>query len=162
MQLEYQGFTLRSWVPSDRRAAAMMIQSVLTEYGLGWEPQGADRDVLDVETHYLSTGGEFWVVTVDEALVGTGAYYPIHRGENAVEIRKMYLLPQVRGKGLGKFLLNQLEATITARGFKQIWVETASVLKAAVALYEQSGYQPAAGVETDRCDRVYVKLLSVP
>jgi putative acetyltransferase len=72
----------------------------------------------------------------------------------------MYLLPTVRGQGLGRFLLEQLEAAIAARGFAQIWIETASVLTEAVKLYESSDYEPATGVETVRCDRLYVKVLS--
>jgi putative acetyltransferase len=72
----------------------------------------------------------------------------------------MYLLPTVRGVELGRYLLQLLEQAITAKGFQQIWVETASVLVEAVKLYESSGYQKATGVETARCDRVYIKLLS--
>jgi putative acetyltransferase len=159
MQIQYQDFVIRAWQPSDRDAAAEIIRSVLAEYGLGWEPGGADRDVLEVETSYLARQGEFWVIELDGRLVGTGAYYPIQRGKNAVEIRKMYLLAEVRGKGLGRFLLQQLETAIAARGFGQIWIETASVLQEAVQIYERNGYQPATGVETARCDRVYVKFL---
>lgn len=48
---------------------------------------------------------------------------------------------------------------IAYRGFQQIWIETASVLTEAVKLYESNGYQKATGVETARCDRVYVKSL---
>jgi putative acetyltransferase len=155
----YRDFLIRSWEERDRAAAAKIIRSVLAEYGLGWEPAGADRDVLEIETFYQATGGEFWVIEQDGQLVGTGAYYPILRGENAVEIRKMYFLPEVRGQGLGRFLLQQLETAIATRGFAQIWIETASVLQEAVKLYETSGYQPATGVETERCDRVYVKLV---
>jgi putative acetyltransferase len=100
-------------------------------------------------------------VVEDQAeIVGTSAYYPYpHRGERAVEIRKMYLSPQARGQGLGKYLLQELERSIVARGYQEIWIETASVLAAAVKLYEANGYQPATGVETLRCDRVYVKYL---
>ncbi|MEL6327204.1 MAG: GNAT family N-acetyltransferase, partial [Cyanobacteria bacterium J06626_23] len=43
---------------------------------------------------------------------------------------------------------------------QSLWLETATVLDRAVALYEKSGYQPATGVETTRCDRVYYKRLS--
>lgn len=159
MNTRYRDFLIRSWRPDDRSTAAAVIRSVLAAYGLGWESAGADRDVLEVETFYQATGGEFWVIEQQAAIVGTGAYYPIQRGKNAVEVRKMYLLPEVRGQGLGRYLLQQLEATIVARGFEQIWIETASVLQEAVKLYESSGYQPATGVETERCDRVYVKLL---
>ena len=150
---------LRDWQPTDRAAAAEIIRAVLAEYGLCWEPEGADRDVLAVEAYYQAINGEFWVIKQHGKLVGTGAYYPIQRGHNAVEIRKMYLLPEAREQGLGRFLLQTLEAAIATRHFEQIWIETASVLTEAVKLYETSGYQPATGVETERCDRVYLKVL---
>jgi putative acetyltransferase len=152
-------FLVRSWQPGDRHAALAIIRQVLQEYGLGCEPEGSDRDVLEVETCYWQTGGEFWVVEQDGILVGTAGYYPIDRAPNAVEIRKMYLLPTARGQGLGRHLLTALESAIQARGFTEIWIETASVLKEAVGLYESSGYEPATGVETARCDRVYRKSL---
>jgi putative acetyltransferase len=159
MKTTYQNFSIRSWETRDRELAANLIRDVLSEYGLPWQPQEADRDVIEIEACYLIPGGEFWVVEQDRKIVGTAAYYPIERGQNAVEIRKMYLLPEVRGKGLGMFLLQQLENTIKITGFQEIWIETASVLKEAVQLYEKSGYKPATGVETARCDRVYVKYL---
>lgn len=156
----YKNFHIRSWQAPDREPAAQVICTVLAEYGLGWEPKEADRDVLQIERFYQQPGGEFWVVEQNNSVVGTAAYYPIRRGQQAAEIRKMYLLPAARGQGLGRFLLQQLEARIATRGFQQIWIETASVLVAAVKLYESSGYRPAVGVETARCDRVYVKELT--
>lgn len=153
-------FTLRPWQPRDREPAASLIAAVLAEYGLEWEPTGADQDVVNVETAYWQRGGEFWVIETEGNLVGTGAFYPIARGQNAVELRKMYIVPSHRGQGLGKFLLQALESAIAAQGFTEIWIETASVLQAAVCLYERNGYIPATGVETARCDRVYRKVLS--
>ncbi len=160
-QDQFRQYQIRSWQPSDRQAAGEVIATVLAEYGLGWEPHRSDRDALEVETHYWRTGGEFWVVLDGETLVGTAGYYPAHRGEKAVDIRKMYLLPMARGQGLGRYLLGQLESSIQRNGFRHIWVETASVLKEAVQLYETSGYQPADGVETPRCDRIYQKILTI-
>lgn len=160
MKTYYKDFLIRSWTPTDREDAAAIIRDVLAEYGLSWEPTGADRDVLEVEASYTAVGGEFWVIEQNEKLVGTGAYYPVKRGEKTVEIRKMYLSPTTRGQGLGRYLLQQLEQAIANRGFCEIWIETASVLKEAVKLYESSGYQPATGVETKRCDRVYVKSIT--
>lgn len=155
----YKNFLIRAWTPDDRENAAAIIRDTLMEYGLSWEPSGADRDVLEVETFYTAVGGEFWVIEQQGQVVGTGAYYPVERGHKAVEIRKMYLSPTARGKGLGKFLLQRLEDAIANRGFHEIWIETASVLKEAVKLYESNGYIPATGVETKRCDRIYVKPL---
>ncbi|NEP16912.1 MAG: GNAT family N-acetyltransferase [Leptolyngbya sp. SIO4C1] len=164
MQTEYRGFLIRDWQPGDRAAAAAVVKTVLAEYGLGWEVNcgaSTDQDAVEIEKYYWQTGGEFWVVEAADQIIGTGGYYPIERGEGAVEIRKMYLLPAARGQGLGRFLLSQLEAAIAARHYQEIWVETATVLKEAVRLYEKNGYLPADGVETPRCDRVYYKRLSV-
>ncbi|MFM9161304.1 MAG: GNAT family N-acetyltransferase, partial [Dolichospermum sp.] len=151
---QYQDFIIRNWQEKDRTLASQVISSVLSEYGLPWQPEEADKDVLQIEAYYLATGGEFWVVEQENQIIGTAAYYPINRGEKAVEIRKMYLLPKVRGLGLGKFLLQQLETVISSRGFEQIWIETASILTEAVKLYESHGYLPTTGVETSRCDLV--------
>lgn len=160
MKTHYRDFLIRDWEPRDRAAAAGAIASILAEYGLGWEPQGADRDVLEVERFYWDAGGEFWVVEDRGEILGTSAYYPVSRGENAVEIRKMYLLPKVRGQGLGGFLLEHLERAIASRGFQTLWIETANVLQEAIHLYERRGYQPETGVETPRCDRIYIKYFS--
>lgn len=159
MNLEYKHWSVRHWQAIDRTAASQLIGQVLAEYGLEWEPTGADRDVVEVEQSYQATGGEFWVVEERGQIVGTAAYYPVSRGKKAVEIRKMYLLPGARGQGLGRFLLGQLERAIAQQGFQTIWVETASVLVEATQLYESSGYEAATGVETARCDRIYVKVI---
>ena len=159
MNEQYRGFLIRDWRKEDRDLAALVIKTVLEEYGLPWEPEIADRDVLEVESAYLDLGGEFWVVEQNSTIVGTAAYQPIARGNNAVEIRKMYLSSQVRGQGLGRYLLKLLENAIAIKDYQEIWLETASILKEAVELYEFNGYQPAEGVETKRCDLVYLKQL---
>lgn len=115
MNKQYKNFVIRDWREEDQSVAAEVIRQVLEEYGLPWQPEVADRDVIEVESAYLEVGGEFWVIEQDSTIVGTAAYQPIARGQNAVEIRKMYLLPKVRGKGLGKYLLTQLEKAITLR-----------------------------------------------
>lgn len=174
MLTSFKDFLIRDWVVGDRTPAADVIQTVLAEYGLGWEVNCggcSDQDAVEVEKYYLQTGGEFWVIEhpypVEPAnkiqpanrIVGTGGYYPIQRGQNAVEIRKMYLLPEARGHGLGRFLLAQLEQAAAFKGFTEVWIETATVLTEAVQLYERNGYEPMSGVETERCDKVYRKRL---
>ncbi|MGP1382502.1 MAG: GNAT family N-acetyltransferase [Thainema sp.] len=159
MQQHYRDFYIRDWQPCDRTAACSLIKDVLAEYGLVCEPQGADQDVWDVETYYQQAGGQFWVVEQQDQIVGTAAYYPVKGNCPTVEIRKMYLRPLARGQGLGRFLLQALEQNIIANQFETIRIETASVLKEAVQLYETSGYTPDSQVETQRCDRAYYKKL---
>ena len=100
-------FSVRKWTPSDRDGAAQVVKQCLEPYGLQFEPQGADLDAIDVEEHYLKNErGEFWVVidVRNQRLVGTGGYYEVS-DPGTVEIRKMYLLPEARGKKLGRAIL---------------------------------------------------------
>jgi hypothetical protein len=91
---------VRPWIPADRHEAAHVIGASLAEYGLGWEPKGADADVVQVEAVYAGDRAEFWVVedTAGEKplVVGTAALKR-HGGDTVVEIRKMYLDKAARG-----------------------------------------------------------------
>ena len=71
----------------------------------------------------------------------------------------MYLLPEFRGQGLGSYLLAKLEAAIASKGFSTVYIETASILKEAVILYEKNHYLPMSEVTTARCDLSYYKKL---
>lgn len=162
MEQRYRDFLIRDWQPSDRQPVSEVVRTVLAEYGLGFEPDKTDRDAIHVEDTYWYTGGEFWVAEHQNHVIGSGGYHPSHRAPNAVELRKMFILPDFRRRGLGRFMLNELEQSAASKGFTEMWLETASVLKEAIGLYEQCGYQPSTGVETRRCDRIYYKALSMP
>ena len=158
--VQYQDFVVRAWQPGDRQFVSDLVCTVLAEYGMGFEPDQADRDAVWVEEAYWQTGGEFWVAEYENSVIGSGGYHPSHRAPKAAELRKMFILPAYRGQGLGRFMLRQLEQSAVSKGFTEMWLETATVLKEATQLYESSGYQRSTGVETQRCDRVYYKLLS--
>ena len=156
----YGDFQVRLWQPDDRDAVVALLGQVLAEYGLNFEPEEADQDVVDVQAHYMDRHGEFWVIELDGKLVGTAAFFPLHGRPEVAEIRKMYLLPPARGKGLGRWLLELLEERARECGFHYARLETAAVLKEAIALYESAGYTTAPdSVATRRCDRVLIKPL---
>ncbi|MEA5444578.1 GNAT family N-acetyltransferase [Gammaproteobacteria bacterium AB-CW1] len=153
-------YRIRLWTAEDRDAVVALLAQVLAEYGLNFEPEDADEDVVHVQKHYMDRQGEFWLVEIDQRIVGTAAFYPLHGRADVAEIRKMYLLPEARGQGLGRWLLDFLEDRARARGFKYARLETAAVLKEAIALYESAGYTTAPdSVATRRCDRVLIKAL---
>ncbi|WP_017711949.1 precorrin-3B C(17)-methyltransferase [Prochlorothrix hollandica] len=174
MYCPYSDILIRDWRPSDRPQAAHLVAQVLGEYGLSWDPEGVDRDIVQVETAYWDRGGELWVLEQGGTLVGTGGYYPVSHPQTgpgepapgepktAVELRKFFLLPQVRGQGLGWRLLHHLEAAIAARGFRQIWVETVTVLTEATRLYSRNGYDRRQDLNPaiSRCDLVFHKTLT--
>ena len=79
------------------------------------------------------------VVYFDDTPVGCGTikeYSP-----DTAEVKRMYVNNEVRGKGIGKKILNELEQWAKELGYKYIIMETGKRQQAAVALYSQSGYE---------------------
>ena len=131
-----------------------LINGILSEYGLSPDPGGVDADLDNIETSYMARGGCFEVITDREQIIGTVGLYP--HDETRVEIRKMYLAPSLRRRGIGKWLLERTLQQAWEMGYEEIVLETASVLTEAIGLYRSFGFEPIPGKpETDRCDQAY-------
>ena len=148
-------FIFRSATNGDVPAIRQIVFSVLREYGLEPRPRSTDADLDDVEASYIRAGGAFEVVEgPDSQIVGTVGLYPINTQQ--AELRKMYLVPGVRGRGLGKRLLERMLEKARQLGFREVWLETHSVLKEAVGLYEKHGFTASEKEHVSpRCDQVY-------
>ena len=155
-----RGFSLREAAPADAPAIRAVVFTVLEEYGLSPSPSSTDADLDDIIASYAARGGLFRVITsADGAVVGCGGLYPIDRTE--AELRKMYLLKDARGQGLGRMLLNDLIAAARERGFERVVAETASVLREAIGLYRSSGFLPYKRAHmASRCDQAFVLALT--
>lgn len=141
---------------ADSGAVRGLVFTVLQEYGLKPDPGCTDADLDDIEQSYLARGGVFYVLEEqDGSIVGSYGLYPMEPG--VCELRKMYLHRAYRGKGLGRRLLEDALSHAKELGFRQVTLETASVLKEAIRLYERSGFKPLkADHLSRRCDQAYV------
>lgn len=135
---------------------ADLVYGILREYGLKPDPACTDADIKDIEYTYFSRGGTFFVLeTEDGSIIGAYGLYPVE--EHTCELRKMYLHEAHRGKGLGKFLLDDALSKAKQLGFERMVLETASVLKEAIALYESYGFvQYNPQHMSSRCDQAYL------
>ena len=75
----------------------------------------------------------------NEVAVGIGAYKE-YDAETA-EIKRMYTLPEYRGKGIAKTILTELELWAKEEGYKLALLETGYLQKDAIGLYQKLGYQ---------------------
>lgn len=153
-------YAVRPATNADSAAIHAVLVTVLDEYGLAPDPDGVDADLDDIERNYVARGGWFRVVELRDCdsggrLAGCAGLYPLNPED--VEIRKMYLLPELRGLGIGRRLLNEAIEDARRLGYRRVRLETASVLQEAIALYRSAGFRrvarpPAAG----RCDQAWV------
>ena len=97
----------------------------------------------------------------NEIAVGIGAYKE-YDSETA-EIKRMYTLPEHRGKGIAKAILNELERWAAEENYKQSILETGFMQVDAIGLYQKLGYTVTEnfgqyiGVENSVCMKKYLK-----
>lgn len=95
------------------------------------------------------------VVYTGETAVGCGAIKKI--GKNAYEVKRMYVAPSERSKGIATHILNTLEAWSLELGATSCFLETGKRMPDAIALYTKNGYtlipnyEPYIGVDNSVC-----------
>ena len=82
--------------------------------------------------------GQFLVAYLHGEPVGCGAVK--YHADAPAEIKRMWIAPRARGLGLGRRLLDALEACATANGARVAQIETSSVLTEALSLYRSAGW----------------------
>ena len=139
----------------DRDEIVALISSVLSEFGLPFDPDVKDADLNDIEGNYIQRGGAFEVLEDRQGnLIGTVGLYPLE--DDACELRKMYFVPRIRGLGLGRHVLERMIVKARQLGFERMQLETISVLEAAVHLYITAGFVPIKTEHVSaRCDQAY-------
>jgi GNAT superfamily N-acetyltransferase len=94
----------------------------------------------------------FWVVETDGAIIGMFGIES--RGDDSTELRRMYLDPRHRGRGIAQRMLRWAETHARELGFARLILSTAEVQKAAIAFYRKSGYTL---VRSERADAMSAK-----
>ena len=98
---------------------------------------GANHFRLDAED--LSPGrGALFMAYLDGQPVGCGAVRRIGDGE--AEVKRMYTVPQARGKGIGSAILSAIEREARKLGVGRIVLETGVRQPEALALYRRMGF----------------------
>jgi putative acetyltransferase len=112
---------------------------------------------LDAELSamYPEPGANHFRLDPEETAKGRGAFLVMYRGDVPVgcgavrlldaetgELKRMYVSPAERGRGLGRLLVAELEAEAAALGVRRLVLETGTRQHAALALYRAVGFRP--------------------
>lgn len=142
---------VRAFQPQDAAAFRDLNVAWIEEF---FTVEPSDRNQLnDPEGAILAKGGRILIAELDGAAVGTAALIP--DGQGMVELAKMSARADLRGSGVGKALMAAALATAREMGAHAIWLETNSVLKAALHLYRTHGFRDDTEAEPSlyaRCD----------
>jgi putative acetyltransferase len=127
----------------DNPEIARVIRDTLTEFGAnhpGTVYYDASTDHLN--ELFQQEGSAYWVVEDAGMVKGGGGIFPSPGlPADTVELVKMYLLPEMRGTGLGSAMIQKCIEEAKARGYKKMYIETMPELRQAMRTYEKFGFQ---------------------
>ena len=104
------------------------------------------------------------VAELNGVIAGGGGIYPTDDLPPGVcELVKMWLLPEARGLGLGRSLIEKCLEQAKDLGYKKIYLESMPELKQALKVYERSGFEylegPMGNSGHTGCERWMIKSL---
>jgi putative acetyltransferase len=118
--------------------AQRLIADLSRELAVRYEDDSDDGSGHFSPEDVLVEGSGFLVARLNGRAVGCGAFRLWEAG--VAEVKRMYVEPDVRGRGIARQLLAELEAHARRAGYATIRLETGTAQPEAVRLYETAGY----------------------
>ncbi len=106
-------------------------------FGLGFEVYVA-QSFAEFAGNFNKDQDHIWLAEEGEDFKGFISL--VDRGKGIGQLRYFIITPDYRGKGLGKFLFDQLLAHAKTRGFKKLYLFTTNNLEVAASLYKKAGF----------------------
>ena len=132
-------FDIRS-VPAGEPPASDLVEAMVAEgievYGRRLDSSGAPSATAE---QMSPPGGTFVVIYEDGAPVAGGGVKRL--SDDVGEIKRMYVAPEARSRGLARMLLAALEDAARALGYARVRLDTGPRQPHARALYESTGYR---------------------
>lgn len=138
---------IRKIQPADNPILAKIVKDTLAEFGAN-HPGTVyyDPSTDNLFEMFLEPGSIYYVALMNGNIVGGGGIYPTDGlPSDTCELVKMYLLPQSRGAGLGRTLIEKCIEYASGAGYKKVYLETMPELKMALKVYEKFGFEYLKG-----------------
>lgn len=144
-------------------AVAALIRKNLKAFHLDIPGTAYFDEALDhMSRFYACPGRAYYVLIEGGQVIGSVGLAEFDGFESCCELQKLYLDDMVKGRRLGYRLLAFIEERAKEMGYKKMYLETHTNLKAAIHLYEKTGYKQIErpqSVVHSTMDRFFLKEL---
>lgn len=157
-------YIVRKIEKKDDREIERIIRACLTEFGANRAGTAwTDPDLGRFSEIYNTVGARYYVAEDETGkLVGGAGVGELDGAEGVCELQKMYCLPEVRGAGAARELMNAV-LKYAAEYYGVCYLETLENMTAAQKFYEKYGFQridePLGKTAHFACDVRYMKIL---
>ena len=125
--------------PEDVEIARKLFRAYAASLPFSLDFQGFDAELAGLPAPYSPPGGCLLVATQGDATIGIVGLRPLMPG--IAEIKRLYVLPEARGAGLGRILAERAIAEARVKGYERVRLDThRPSMGAAIALYRALGF----------------------
>jgi putative acetyltransferase len=130
-------FTIRPIEPRDDARIATIIRTVMPEFGADGPGFAIhDAEVGAMNAAYARPRCAYFVIEADGEVLGGAGVAPLDGGDEEIcELRKMYFMPSLRGRGAGRAVIEKCIAAAREFGFHSCYLETLTGMDDAQRLY---------------------------
>lgn len=127
----------------DNPLVAEIIRKSLESYGLDLPGTSYFDDSLDnLYDHYQNSAkSAYYVLELDEQIIGCGGFGQIKEGFPTAELQKLYLKSQYIQQGFGKRLFDKIRLESKRMGYQTLYIESSDKLSEALVFYERLGFK---------------------
>ncbi len=150
-----------------------MVRRLFLEYAasLGFDLgfQGFEQELAELPGEYAPPRGRLLLALAEEPAsgplesraLGCVALKPMD--SETCEMKRLYVSPALRGRGLGRLLAEGVIAEARAIGYRRMRLDSIETMKEALGLYRSLGFQPIAPYRFNPIPgAVYLELLLAP
>ena len=121
-----------------------LVRELFLEYAesLGFSLcfQNFDRELANLPGDYVAPDGRLFLAEYNGKVAACGALRRLDR--KACEMKRLYVRPEFRGRGLGRMLAEKLIAEASRIGYRRVRLDTVEpVMKTAVGMYREMGFR---------------------
>lgn len=123
----------------DLTTFATLVREYVASLPFELDFQDIERELRELEQEYGPPGGTALLAELAGRAVGCVGIRPLDPPAVA-ELKRMYLRPEARGRGLGRALAEAALGAATDLGYETVRLDTVAEMEAAVELYRKLGF----------------------
>jgi len=111
----------------------------------------------DFERIYFRDGAGVWLATIADAAVGCVALRSLAKFAHSGEVKRLYVRPQHRGRGIAAALYHSLEKYARERGYEWLYLDTTDEMVAAQRFYAALGYEKTSSYNDNSQATIFMR-----
>jgi ribosomal protein S18 acetylase RimI-like enzyme len=139
--------TVRPMLAADLPLARELFREYADGLGVDLCFQRFEEELAGLPGAYAPPAGRLLLAWDGDLPAGCVGLRPV--GDGAAELKRLYVRPAVRGRGVGRLLAEAVLAEAAAAGYRRVYLDTLPSMAEAIQLYRSLGFSDVAPYSPD-------------